>query len=57
MEAKFENAGPEEVEAATKVQAVLRGKQARAEAEGARQSGRKKSWVEWIRGEPSAEKI
>ena len=57
MAAKFENAGPEEVEAATKVQAVLRGKQARAEAEGARQSGRKKSWVEWIRGEPSAEKI
>jgi hypothetical protein len=57
VEAKFENAGPEEVQAATKVQAVLRGKQARAEAEGAGQSGRKPSWMQWIRGEPSAEKI
>ena len=57
MEAKMELAGPEEVEAATKMQAILRGNQARAEAKDAWQNGRTRmSWVQWMRGD-SAEKM
>jgi hypothetical protein len=51
VEAKIELAGPEEVEAATKMQATLRGKQARAQAKDARQNlGRRQSWGQWLRG-------
>ena len=58
MEAKLELAGPEEVEAATKMQAILRGKQARADAKDAGQNSRTRlSWAQWLRGEQSAEKI
>ena len=47
MEAFLELAGPEEVEAATKIQAILRGIQARADAKDALQKSQRPSWVQW----------